>query len=426
VSTLPDRPNVVHVTCHDLGRHLGPYGRDVATPAVDEMAEHALVFENAFCTQPNCSPSRASVQTGLHPHEHGVQGLVHRGWALRDDVVPLPARLRDAGYATHLFGFQHSVGWSRPGRLGYDGVHRADDGRGHPPARALDVADRFADRLDDLAGTGPFYASLGFVEPHRPFRRDYVPDEAYDRYDPGEIAPLPHLDFDDESEGEAHRRDLADFWALVTATVDRAVGRVREALRERGVADETVLVFTTDHGEPFDRAKTTCYDSGLGVALLVEVPGGPSNERCDELVQNHDLFPTVLEFAGADVPDRPDARSLRPLLGGSGTYDPRDRLYAEHTWHVDPSPCRAVRSDRYKYVKNFAPRYHGSDAGEEELYDLRVDPHERENLLDGPGEPDVAADLRSDLLDWMRATDDPLASGSIPAPSRDRDWLDAH
>lgn len=423
---MPDRPNVVFVICHDLGRHVSPYGRDVETPAVEAMAEAGVTFDNAVCTQPNCAPSRASIQTGLYPHQHGVMGLSHLGWRLNDDIEPLPARMARAGYDTHLFGFQHSVDWDHPERLGYGAVHNdvSDDVDTSIAAHA--VVDRFEAALDDLPGEAPFYANLGWTEPHGApdhsgFRHGHVDDAVFDLYDPETVTGFPWLDGADQP-----REDLADYCSLISGIVDPALQRVRDALRDHGLADDTVLIFTTDHGEPFARAKKTCYDSGVETALFAEGPGIPAGERRDAVVPNVDLFETVLDYAGADLPDDRDARSLRPLLDGDGTYDRREQTFLEHNWHCRPLPIRAARSDRYKYIRSFSPMPFDHDEPAEALYDLDADPHERRNVLNDPGteEEAVAAELRSALVAWMEDTDDPLADGSIPMPTDDRDWLD--
>lgn len=155
------RPNVVFIICHDLGRQVSPYGRDVKTPAAEEMADNGVTFDNAMCVQPNCAPSRASIQTGLYPHQHGIMGLAPLGWELNEGVSPLPALMNQAGYDTYLFGFQHTVELDHPEWLGYETVHNDPEEQITEEAHALDVAERFHDALGDLDREQPFYASLG-------------------------------------------------------------------------------------------------------------------------------------------------------------------------------------------------------------------------------------------------------------------------
>lgn len=438
-----DAPNVVLVHCHDLGRHLGCYGRDVATPNVDALAGEGMRFESYFAAAPTCSPSRASAATGRYPHQHGLLGLVHRGWELDPGETTLAEYLGRAGYDTHLFGLQHVS--RTPDGLGYDHVHTETE-------RAGEVAAAFRGRIDEVAAGGPFFGAVGFHEPHRPFRREDAPGAA-DRYDPAEI-DLPGSLPDDPDV----RADLASFQGLVTSVVDPAVGVVREAIDDAGITDETLLIFTTDHGVSLPRAKATCLDAGLECALVVRPPGGADGGTCGELLSNVDLVPTVLDCTGVDIPDSIAGQSFAPLLSGDrAAYEPRDRIFAEQNWHVQPAPCRAVRTREAKYIFNLCTQIRhpgkvvdsaGRITPEEELYDLRTDPNETENLAsdrtfyDGPphqtraewdsgaSEPDpdyrdLLDRLRGELHAWMAATDDPLLSGCLPLSSRERGRLAA-
>jgi arylsulfatase A-like enzyme len=418
-----ERPNVVLITCHDLGRHLGCYDRGVETPNIDAMAAAGILFEEAFCTAPQCSPSRGSIITGQYPHQHGLLGLAHLGWRLEEPRT-LPRVVGDAGYDTHLFGFQHETTWEDATTVGYDHDHNTTAApKVH--GRARPVAEKFAESLPELAADGPFFTSLGFDEPHGPFRRDYVEDGAYDRYDAESVPPLPHTD-----STEDYAEALANYNSLLTATTDRAVGRVREALREHGLAEDTVLLFTTDHGVPFPDAKGSCTDAGQETALIAERPGVyDGGERRSATVQNVDLLPTLCDLTGATVPEGVVGESFRPILEGE-CDDGHERLFFEITWHESPKPSRAVRTDRFKYIRNFRPRFDATaaDPVREEFYDLEADPHERHNLLRDPDAREAHGEtidaLRDDLRDWMRETGDPLASGSIPMPHQDRDWFD--
>src|SRR5215207_9164946 len=160
-------PNVVIVITHDTGRHLAAYGRRVATPSLDRLAAEGVLFEQAFSPAPQCSPSRASLLTGLMPHRHGLIGLAHRGFRLHPDALQrtLPRLLGDAGYRTHLFGFQHEV--ADPHDLGYQQIVQPRP-TGSRPHLCRDVAPAAA---EFLAGgpTEPFFAMVGFEETHRPF-----------------------------------------------------------------------------------------------------------------------------------------------------------------------------------------------------------------------------------------------------------------
>ncbi|GAB7009634.1 sulfatase [Halorubrum trueperi] len=453
---LANRSNVVLVHCHDLGQHLGSYGADVETPNLDRLAAEGVRMENSFCTAPHCSPSRSSMMTGAYPHENGLMGLAHMGWELDDDWMTLPKYLREIGYSTHLLGFQHEVP-ENPERLGYDYVDTETK-------RALELVDVVADFFESAAAnasndaapagsnadpTEPFFVSIGLEEPHRPFRREYLPSEVYDDVDPETISldDFPYL-----PDEPGVREDVADLRSLIERTLDPAIGRYREALEKAGLAEDTLFVFTTDHGLAMPRAKGTCYDPGIETALILHHPnvveGGAVH---DELVSNVDLMPTLLDLLENDPPADVSGRSFAPLLRGD-EYEPRDRIFGEMTWHDRYNPIRAIRTERYKYVRNFsvlpkvfvpmdvAPtpsgravheEFHVGQRPAEELYDLERDPHELENLASDrtpfetaaeashpdPNHVDALDRLRDELREWMEATNDPLLEGPVPYPS---------
>jgi len=237
--------------------------------------------------------------------------------------------------------------------------------------------------------------------------------------------------------------------------VDDAVRRIREVIERQGLSEDTLVIFTADHGIAFPGAKATCFDAGLETPLVMHCPGSFDGGRVhgDTIHSNVDLLPTLLDLVGADVPTSLDGRSFLPLLEDR-PYVGRDRVFAEQTWHVHPSISRAIRTDRFKYVQNFVthiPRS-GDRSGdeewpEEELYDLANDPYERHNLASdrsfdsgrvaGAGTPEWLADasepdpdysdvretLRAALHDWMARTGDPLSEGCIRLSDHDRGRL---
>jgi N-sulfoglucosamine sulfohydrolase len=435
---MSDRPNVCLIHCHDLGRYLGCYGVDVETPRIDALAAEGALFENHFTTAPQCSPSRGSLLTGRHPHENGLMGLAHGGWELSEDERVLPEYLSAAGYDAHLFGLQHVT--EHPDRLGYDEIH--SDGVLSPdvsPAihevdRAREVSEAFADCVESGGLDDPFFASIGFFELHRIEDDDGVyvfEDDRYEPADPEEVEPFPYL-----PDASGVRRDLAAMHGMVRA-IDDGVGTVLDALSEAGLDEETLVIFTTEHGLAMPRAKGTLYDPGIEGALLMRHPewieGGT---RRRELLSNVDVLPTLLDLLGEEVPERVSGRSFLPLLRGDGEeYTARDRLFAGMTWHDTYNPTRAIRTQRFKYVRSFwhlSEVYLTNDVGHspagdevrtefdrpvrpyEELYDLEADPHERESVAGETDYREVLADLREELHGWMEETDDPLLEGPVP------------
>ncbi len=412
-------PNVMIVITHDTGRHTGPYGRHVETPNLDRLASEGVVFEQAFCVAPQCSPSRASLLTGQVPHRHGLIGLTHRGFRLHPESYrrTLPSLLASAGYSTYLFGFQHEA--PDPRDLGYQHVVQVEGRRRH---HCRDVAPLVAAFLA-ARPSEPFFAMVGFSETHRPFDPT---DTSLD-----DVVVPPYL-----PDTPVVRRDVADLNEQVRR-VDAAVGQIREALDRAGLADSTLFVYTTDHGIAFPGAKGTLLDPGLAISLIARGPNGfRGGRRVSGLVSNVDLYATVLDLCGVSPPENTDGVSLVPLVQGAAK-SVRDEIFAELTYHTTYDPMRGVRTERYKYVRSFADRpfslpthvdpsptkdllrdqgYFERRRPSEMLFDLERDPLEQTNLATDPEYRSVLDDLRASLERWMRETGDPLLGGDVAPP----------
>jgi arylsulfatase A-like enzyme len=427
------------IIVHDLGQHLGCYGAGIRTPNIDALAADGVLFDNHFCTAAQCSPSRGGIMTGRMPHNNGLIGLAHLGWQIGAQEVTLPMYLNAAGYSTHLLGHQHEH--PEPARLGYQDIQPAVDARAGAAFVSKFLQERTADPSDQ-----PFFINSGWGEPHRPHIR-----EGYDNDDPAQVQPLYWL-----PDRPGIREDLAGMNGLIYR-VDECVGQVRRALAESGLADNTLLIFTTDHGTAMPRAKGTCYDPGLKTAFLAHWPGHfEGGKRYPEMISNMDLLPTLLDLAGQRTPDEVEGRSFLPLLEGPSegprfsrpAYVPHDRLFSEMTWHDKYNPMRAVRTRTHKFIRNFGDRplvylpldVWNGPAGEamredcygtrrpmEELYDLERDPLERSNVIDDPAYRDVAARLRAQVEQYMLDSNDPLLYGDIPPSAeqaeRIKQWL---
>lgn len=411
------RPNILLVITHDSGQHFGCYGAEIETPNVDRLAHEGVRFANAFCSAPQCSPARGSLLTGLYPHRHGLIGLTHRGFRLRPDVPRLPGLLSDAGYHTLLFGVHHEEPDGHA--MGYRRVVPTEGGsiRGVLGAVENYLASQPAQ---------PFFACVGFAESHRPFDiARYPMDNPDDMIVPQWLPDEP-----------AVREDIAQLNGTIRG-VDEAVGRIDSALAAAGLADNTLLIYTTDHGTAFPHAKATLHDAGLGVALVARGPGGfAGGKTIEPLVGAMDLMPTLLELAGVKAPSELDGRSVLPLLAGqAGPW--RDALFAEQTFHAAYDPMRSIRTERFRYIRGFEPRpvmfapntdnspsktllmgrnLHRQPRPDEMLFDVQADPAEQKNLAGDPAFAAVLAELRSRLSAWMELTADPLLTGPVPAP----------
>lgn len=412
--------NVLIVHWHDLGRYLGVYGRpDVSSPRLDRLAAEGILFTRAHATAPLCSPSRGSLFTGRYPQSNGLIGLAHHGWEYRSGVRTLPEILTDAGWYSALFGMQHET--SHPQRLGFDEFDVSNSYCEYVVERA---SDWLRGSTENLAGQ-PFLLTAGFFETHRPYPRDrYQPADGA-RVDPPDYLPdTPEV-----------RDDLASFYGSI-ATADAAVGRLLDTLAETGLDATTWVVFFTDHGPAFPRAKSTLYDAGTGIGMIIRPPGGRAvtPRVYDELFSGVDLLPTLLGLLGLEVPPDVDGVShASALLEPDPDAAPvRDHVYATKTYHDSFDPIRAIRTKDYSYIENYAARalldlpldIEESPSGHavapfitgprprRELYDLRADPTETTNLLAGVDAhaDEVAADLAVRLHDWRRRTGDVIPS----------------
>ena len=414
------RDNVLIVHGHDLGRYLGVYDHpDVSSPRLDQLAAEGILFTRAHATAPLCSPSRGSLFTGRYPQSNGLVGLAHHGWEYRSGVRTLPQILSGSGWYSALFGMQHET--SYPKRLGFDEFDVSNSYCEYVVERVQEWLREGAPILSEQ----PFLLSAGFFETHRPFPRD--------RYQPADSAAVDLPDYLPDLPGV--RQDLADFYGSIS-TADAAVGQILDTLAETGLDANTWVVFLTDHGAAFPRAKSTLYDAGTGIAMVIRPPTNRSvaPRVYDELFSGVDLVPTLLDLLGLGIPaDIEGVSHAHALLTPDNHADPvRDHVYTMKTYHDSFDPIRAIRTKEYSYIENYAPRplldlpwdIEESPSGvavapfvkaprpPRELYDLRADPTETVNLLTGGGTgmEVIAADLAVRLHDWRQRIGDVIPS----------------
>jgi arylsulfatase A-like enzyme len=411
----PDNVLIVH--WHDLGRYLGVYGHDdVSSPRLDQLAAEGILFTRAHASAPLCSPSRGSLFTGRYPQSNGLVGLAHHGWEYRDGVRTLPHILSEAGWQTTLFGMQHET--SFPVRLGFD---------------EFDVSNSYCEYVVKRAKhwltdppQQPFLLTAGFFETHRPY--------PHDRYQPAAADTVTVPDYLPDTPDV--RQDLADFYGSISVA-DAAVGELLDTLAETGLDRTTWVVFLTDHGPALPRAKSTLYDAGTGIAMIVRPPSRlhAVPHVYDELFSGVDLVPTLLGLLGvdgsADIQGMSHAQNLLKTIPDAGPV--RTEVYTAKTYHDSFDPIRAIRTKEYSYIENYAARplldlpwdIEESAPGkamapmvrgprpERELYDLLEDPTESHNLL-GPDATDkaeaVANDLSLLLHEWRLKTNDVIPS----------------
>ena len=289
------RPNILYIHSHDTGRYVQPYGYAVETPNIQRLAEQGVLFRQAFCAARTCSPSRAALLTGTYPHVNGMIGLAHRGSRLHDYSRHLSHVPRQHGYVTALAGVQHEVDERERELLGYDRF------LGGPESAAADWEEDVARRAAAFMGEShrrPFFLSCGFMATHRVGYGEQwhncpaspLADPRYCR-PPTPLPDIPEI-----------RRDFADFTAAARR-LDSYMGIVFDALESRGVAENTLVMCTTDHGIAFPFMKCNLTDHGIGVMLILRGPRGCAGGKVvDAMVSHIDLFPTICELAGIPAP----------------------------------------------------------------------------------------------------------------------------
>jgi N-sulfoglucosamine sulfohydrolase len=413
---LDSPPNILYIHSHDTGRFVQPYGFQVPTPNIQLLADQGVLFREAFCAAPTCSGSRASLLTGLQCHNNGMLGLAHRGWTLNDYGQHWIHTLRGAGYRSTLIGEQHiSVD---PGVIGYDEIVPVDSNH------AEYVAPLTIETLRE-APSEPWFMSVGFFETHRDF---FAPTSVRDT-----LYSLPPANLPDVI---ATRKDMAAFKASARS-LDQGIGAVLHGLHDLGLVENTLVLCTTDHGVAFPGAKATLFDRGIGVLMLMRGPGGFTGGKVvDAPVSHLDVYPTLCELAGAEPPDWLQGSSLMPLVSGEAERL-HEAIFAETTYHAAYQPQRAVRTERWKYIRRFDDYPHPVlpncddseskdllvEAGwgkqivpEEQLYDLVLDPAEGANLAADPTQAEALEEMRGRLAAWMRETDDPLLDAPVAPP----------
>lgn len=407
-------------------RYLGCAGHPVIeTPHLDRLARQGVRFESAYCPSPLCGPSRMSFLTGLYPCHTGIYA---NGQALPSDLPTFAHALGAAGYQTALVGRMHLVGDDQKhgfeekilgdvtsSTLGggiqplLEGLHAGSgpdglllSGPGDSAYHHYDdaVTDQACAWLSRQDGRRPFCLTVGFALPHNPF---VCSPEDYVRYEGRVTLPVrldetkdadPSLSPPTQVPVSDQVRALTAYCGSVTAT-DRRIGRILAQLEQQGLASDTLIVYTSDHGEAAGERglwfKCTMYEGSAGIPLVLCLPGVlPAGQVYPECVNLVDVTATLLDLAGIPALPGCDGRSLRPLWAGpAGAWV--NQTFSEYgTRWGSQELTRMVRRDGWKYV------YH--DGYSDELFDLSADPDERRNLAGASELQTIRQELSSLLM----------------------------
>lgn len=422
------------------------------TPNLDRMALHGTHLHNSFTCQPVCGPSRACLQTGLYAT---ATGCYRNGIPLAPNFKTLAHHFSAAGYDTGYIGKWHLADGIQPvpvaQRGGYEYWLAANileavsypydtllyDSNGCPvalPGYRVDALADAAIRYIAERRNRPFFLFASFLEPHHQNQiDDYPPPDGYRERYTGKWVP-PDL----AALGGSSHQHLGGYYGMVKR-IDEALGRVLDALKSLGLENDTIVLFTSDHGCHFktrnDEYKRSCHESSIRVPTALQGPGFEGGRRLQELVSIVDLMPTLLDAAGLRVPDGLHGRSIMPLVQGQRVAWPSEILIQISESEVG----RAIRTRRWKYSVVAPHKNPLSDSSsdryvEAALYDLEADPYELSNLMGLESHLDVAGALRARLIECLLAAGEgvPEIAPAHPRPSgwrmvsaREMDNLDA-
>jgi len=427
LSAAEQRPNIVWIVVDDMSANFSCYGETlIETPRVDQLAREGVQFNRAFVTAPVCSACRSAFITGMYQTSIGAQN--HRSGRgkmkihLPPGIEPVPVLFQRAGYYTTNSNWP--INPRRIGKTDYnfewdEKMYDGSDWAGRKPGQ-------------------PFFAQIqlkggklrgGTRESARKFA-DKADKELGGKTDLSKVKLPPYY-----PDTPVQREDWAAYLDSVRYT-DMIVGQIVDRLKREGVLDQTLLLFMTDHGISHARGKQFLYDEGIHVPFVVRGPGIKPGTVRNDLIEHIDMAAFSLAAAGIPLPQTMQARDIF-----ADDYVPREAIYAardrcdETVEHL-----RCVRTERYKYIRNFLPnrphlqpnayKDHKSilidirrahEAGElnelqeslfatprppEELYDLEKDPYEIHNLADDPDHQETLAQLRRQLDEWMVTTND--------------------
>lgn len=416
-----EQPNFIVFIADDAAwNDCGPYGnQNIKTPNINKLAEDGVVFNNAFLTTSSCSPSRCSILTGRYPHATGAPEL---HMPLPADQLLFAGQLQKAGYFTAVAGKYH-IG---PKRAEFDTIYG-----GHPSG-----CEHWVEALQNRPKDKPFFLWLAALDPHRAYFPNTIPEP----HRPADVIVPPYLPDNDST-----RKDLALYYDEISR-MDNYIGEVMAELKNQGVDENTLVIFMSDNGRPFPRAKTRMYDSGIKTPFIVRWPAKLKKGITEALVSSIDIAPTFCELAEAGISETYQGISFVPILENYSA-ETRDYIAAEHNWHDYQAHERAIRNHNYLYIRNAFPELNASPpadavrsityqemikmykAGElnenqldcfiaprpaEELFDVVNDPYQLHNLAENPEYAEALNEMRKLLDNWIVKFDDKIPENPSP------------
>lgn len=429
------QPNIVIYLSDDHGwEYLGCYGNtDIQTPNLDRIANEGIHFTHAFTPTPTCAPSRSTLYTGLYPARHGAMG---NHTECHSTIETLPILLRKLGYRVAIAGKTHV----KPEKLfdfEYIGgfLPKREEHRRKYRAEGLDTApvEKFLSSHRQDNPNQPICLILGDNNPH-------VTWEPNKTYSPDALNLPPYI-----ADTPIARKALANYYQDIT-TMDNRIGDIDKMLEKYGYTDNTLFIYTTDHGSEWPHCKWTLYDTGIRLPFIARWHGMiPAATITDAMISHIDLLPTLIDIAGGEPSKQMDGKSYKDILSGlQQTF--RDKIYGTHTrdGNMNIFPQRCVRDSQHKYILNLNPENRwtthftevegipeshaevwnswvekaktDTKTAElvhriqhhpvEELYDINADPYEFNNIAFEETSHPILEKMRVDVQKWMQSQRD--------------------
>jgi N-sulfoglucosamine sulfohydrolase len=439
-SAEKERPNLLLIITDDLGTQLGCYGdHTIPTPNIDRLAKEGVLFSRAYVTAATCSPSRGSIFTGLFPHQHGMIGLSQQDWGIRfehrikDGIPLLPNTLKDLGYRTAIYGKRH---YQPVSAFAWD---EQVENQKHLIDRDVVLMADSVERFIGNPSSQPFFVVASYADPHRfgnvftPFQKNGLPENPLQ---PGDAPPLSHIGADTSET----RTDAAGYFNMIKR-LDYGIGLLWAKLEKAGKLDNTLIIFVSDNGPDFIRAKKSVYEIGVRIPFLVRWPGRTQAGLVrNEFVSTVDLFSTFVSAATGELRPHGAGRPLQPLFQ-SGDVPWRDSMLSEFIVHAPSQyyPQYALSTERYQLIHNldfhrrnpitietkfsewlaaqspgkmnqkFRDAYARYDSPPEfELYDVQSDPDFLNNLANNPEYEQMLKNMQEKMHEGRVEMHDPL------------------
>ncbi len=414
------RPNILLIVPDQMrGQAMGCMGdRTVRTPHLDRLAADGVLFRNTFANTPVCCPARAIMLTGKYPHKNG---MIANDLHLRESEVTLAELLAAQGYRTGFIGKWHLDGGPRlpgfvppgPRRQGFDfwAAHECAHTHFQPvyfrdtdvpitrhtfePEVWTDLALEFLRQMP----REPFFLEVAMGPPHDPYG---APERFVKQYDPATVDVRPNWVEDVKGAG---REEIAAYDAAIAA-VDEQVGRLLDGLKDLGLDQDTIVVFTSDHGDMLgshgQRLKRKPWEESIRVPGILRYPAvAQPGRQVDALLSHVDLAPTLLSLCGLPVPAEMQGTDLSDVVRGTSGRGPDSvffQIFVPFAGDGTPNPWRGVRTDNAMYAR--------TEAGPWLLYDLNRDPYELKNLAQDPASAPLRNEMEAKLAAWMKRTGD--------------------